>query len=181
MVFTWVIEIGTDKTDFMEWYIYIEKGFWFGIAAIGFSILFNVPQRTIPPIFALGILGGLTKLWLIKIGYGPVIGSFAGATLIGALSHLAGWWKVSPPIVFSIPASIPMVPGVFTYRMMVGLIKLASRPVDSEYTTILNDTVHNGMLALFILISLAVGAALPLLLVRKKSGRELEGILKSNE
>ena len=48
----------------------------------------------------------------------------------------------------------------------------------SEYNTILHNTIHNGITALFILLSLAVGAALPLLLVRKKSGKELQGIVK---
>lgn len=38
----------------MEWLIYAEKGFWFGIAAIGFAVLFNVPSRTLFPIWVLG-------------------------------------------------------------------------------------------------------------------------------
>jgi len=162
----------------MEWLIYVEKGFWFGIGAIGFAILFNVPKRTLFPIYVLGAIGGLIKIGLVHLGHGPVLGTFLGATVIGLLSHLAGWWKISPPIVFSIPASIPMVPGIFTYKMMMGVIKLTGNPNPAEYSKILNDTVHNGMLALFMLLSLAVGAALPLLIVRKKSGKELQDLLK---
>jgi len=162
----------------MEWLIYAEKGFWFGIAAIGFAVLFNVPSRTLFPIWVLGAVGGLVKIWLVHLGHGPVLGTFIGASIIGLLSHLAGWWKVSPPIVFSIPASIPMVPGIFTYKMMMGVIKLTGNPNPIEYSKILTDTVHNGMLALFMLLSLAVGAALPLLIVRKKSGKELQDLLK---
>jgi len=56
--------------------------------------------------------------------------------------------------------------GIFTYKMMMGVITL-QKPNPAEYSKILNDTVHNGMLALFMLLSLAVGAALPLLIVRK--------------
>ena len=162
----------------MEWLIYAEKGFWFGIAAIGFAILFNVPKRTLFPIWVLGAVGGLVKIWLVHLGHGPVLGTFVGASIIGLLSHLASWWKISPPIVFSIPASIPMVPGIFTYKMMTGVIKLTGNPDPVEYSKILSDTVHNGMLALFMLLSLAVGAALPLLIVRKKSGKELQDLLK---
>lgn len=162
----------------MEWLIYVEKGFWFGIGAIGFAILFNVPSRTLFPIWVLGATGGLIKIWLVHLGHGPVLGTFVGASIIGLLSHLAGWWKISPPIVFSIPASIPMVPGIFTYKMMMGVIKLTGDPNPIEYSKILSETVHNGMLALFMLLSLAVGAALPLLIVRKKSGKELEDLLK---
>ena len=162
----------------MEWLFYVEKGFWFGIGAIGFGVLFNVPLRTLFPIYVLGAIGGLAKVCLVEIGYGPVLATFVGAVIIGLLSHLAGWWKVSPPIVFSIPASIPMVPGIFTYKMMMGVIKLSGNPNPVEYSSILSETVHNGMLALFMLLSLAVGAALPLLIVRKKSGKELQDLLK---
>ncbi len=162
----------------MEWFKYIETTFWFGVAAVGFGILFNVPKRTLFSIFLLGAIGGLTKVAIVNIGYDAVLGSFVGAIMIGVLSHITSWWKVSPPIVFSIPASIPMVPGVSTYKMMAGILQLTMVKDLSEYNTILHNTIHNGITALFILLSLAVGAALPLLLVRKKSGKELQGIVK---
>ena len=161
----------------MEWLTYIEKAFWFGTAAVGFGILFNVPKRTLISIFALGAIGGLAKVGIVNIGYGAVLGSFVGAILIGFLSHITSWWQVSPPIVFSIPASIPMVPGVSTYKMMTGILQLTMEKDTTYYNEILHNTVHHGITALFILLSLAVGAALPLLLVRKKSGKELQGIV----
>ncbi len=46
----------------MEWLFYVEKGFWFGIGAIGFGVLFNVPLRTLFPIYVLGAIGGLAKV-----------------------------------------------------------------------------------------------------------------------
>lgn len=64
----------------------LEKGIWFGAAAIGFGVLFNVPSRTIFLIWVLAALGGITKLFLLKMGISVILASFGGATLIGILS-----------------------------------------------------------------------------------------------
>jgi uncharacterized membrane protein YjjB (DUF3815 family) len=157
----------------MEILEYLEKGVWFGLAAIGFAILFNVPSRTIPTIWLMGALGGITKLICISIGLGVVMGSFAGAGLIGFMSIWAAHSKHSPPMIFAIPSVIPMVPGAFAYRMMLGLIKLAGDHVGEDYNQILAETINNGLKATFILMSLAFGVALPMLVTRKESAKDL--------
>jgi uncharacterized membrane protein YjjB (DUF3815 family) len=58
-----------------------------------------------------------------------------------------------------------MVPGVFTYKMMIGFVQLATD--DSISYQALLDTFRNGLNALLILLSLALGVALPRLLSRR--------------
>ncbi|NJN26383.1 MAG: threonine/serine exporter [Cyclobacteriaceae bacterium] len=157
----------------MEYLSLIEKGIWFGLAAIGFAILFNVPTRTILVIWFMGALGGITKLICMHIGFGVVMSSFAGAGLIGFLSIWAAHSKHSPPMIFAIPSVIPMVPGAFAYRMMLGLIKLAGDQIGEDYDTIVAETINNGLKAIFILMSLAFGVALPMLLTRKESAKDI--------
>jgi uncharacterized membrane protein YjjB (DUF3815 family) len=157
----------------MEWLSILEKGLWFGMASIGFSILFNVPPRTIFVIWLLAALGGLLRLLFINSGVGVILASLAGSSLIGLLSIWAAHNKHAPPLIFSIPAVIPMVPGVFAYRMMLGFIRLAGNPADSNYSMILNETVNNGIKAIFILMVLAVGVSIPLLITRKSSAKDL--------
>ena len=158
----------------MEWFNLLEKGIWFGFAAVGFAILFNVPVRTLFPIWLLGAAGGLTKVFLLHFSMGVIFASFSGATLIGILSISAAHNKHAPPLVFSIPAVIPMVPGAFAYRMMLGLIKLAGNTVADNSSQIMADTLNNGLKAMFILMSLAVGVAIPLLITRKSSVKEIK-------
>ena len=99
-----------------------------------------------------------------------VISSFAGATLVGILSVSAAHNKHTPPLVFSIPAVIPMVPGAFAYRMMLGLIKLSGTAITNEtYSLTLGETASNGLKTLFILMALAVGVAIPMLISRKET------------
>ena len=162
----------------MEWLELLEKTIWFGFAALGFAIFFNVPQRTLLTIWLLSALGGLTKLLLLKIGASIILASFGGAILIGILAIPAAHNNHAPPLVFSIPSVIPMIPGVFAYKMMIGLIELAGKPGDHMYQKILSDTISNGLNMFFILLALAVGGSLPLLITRKESVKKLKLIKK---
>jgi uncharacterized membrane protein YjjB (DUF3815 family) len=157
----------------IDWLTILERCIWFGSAALGFAILFNVPPRTLLMIWLLGAAGGFVKLNMLNLGTGPIIGSFLGASLIGILSIPAAHNKHAPPMVFSIPAVIPMIPGVFAYRMMLGLIKLTST-IDASYNQVLAETINNGAKSLFIIMALAVGVAIPNLTTRKESAKEIK-------
>lgn len=145
------------------------KSFWAGIAAIGFAILFNVPRRTLFAIWSLGALGGLIKFSAMHFDIGIVFASFWAATMVGIISIQTAHIQKSPPLIFSIPAVIPMVPGFFAYNMMLGLISLTSMENTNIYLQTLIETVNNGAKMMFVLISLGTGVAIPMLLTRKES------------
>jgi uncharacterized membrane protein YjjB (DUF3815 family) len=157
----------------MEWLQLSEKCIWFGCAAVGFAVLFNVPVRTLFPIFIMGALGGLTKVALVHLQVNVIIASLAGSTLIGFLGIPFAHNKHAPPPVFCIPAVIPMVPGIFAYRMMLGLIKIAGDIDKATSVQILSETIHNGLKVMFILMTLAAGVGLPMLITRKDSAKEI--------
>lgn len=158
----------------MEWLTFFEKGIWFGFAAVGFAILFNVPQRTLIIIWLMAFLGGITKVISIHYGASVLLASLFGASLIGIASIQAAHNKHSPPLVFAIPCAIPMVPGVFAYQAILGLLKLASSPASPDYNQVLAHTISNGLNAMFILMALAVGVSLPNLITRKSSAKHIK-------
>jgi len=145
------------------------KSFWAGIAAIGFAILFNVPRRTLFPIWCIGAMGGLIKFTAMNYEMGVVFASFLGAVAVGVAAIQMAHLKDSPPLVFSIPSVIPMVPGVFAYKFMLGMIALTSIENSDAYLQTLIDTVNNGAKMMFVLIALGTGVAIPMLLTRKES------------
>lgn len=152
----------------------LEKGIWFGFAALGFAVLFNVPQRTLLIVWLIAAAGGLTKLILMQFDIGIVVATFIGASLVGILSVSAAHNKHAPPLVFSIPSVIPMVPGAFAYKMMLGLIKLSGTSVtDETYFQTLADTTSNGLKTMFILMVLAAGVAIPMLISRKETIKKI--------
>ncbi|MCW0484941.1 threonine/serine exporter family protein [Gaoshiqia sediminis] len=165
----------------MEWIAFFEKWVWLGFAAVGFAILFNVPQRTLWAIFLMGALGGATKFLTLNLGGGIILGSFLGAVLVGFLSIGAAHFKHSPPFVFAIPAVIPMVPGAFAYRMMLGIIRLTGEVDPDTFIQLLDETVDNGLKAFFVLMALSLGVSAPMLLTRRESAKEIKVPLKIEE
>ena len=158
----------------MYWLEFFEKGIWFGLAAIGFAILFNVPLRTLKMIFIIGAVGGLIKSLMLLTGMNIILASLAGAIAVGIISISAAHNKHAPPMVFAIPSVIPMVPGAFAYKMMLGLMKLSDELPADAYSQVLADTINNGLKATFILLSLALGVAIPILITRKESVKKIE-------
>ena len=156
----------------MDWFSLLEKAFWGGSAAVGFAVLFNVPLRALFTIFLLGAIGCLLKFSLISLEVHVVVAAFIGATVIGLLSVPAAHTKHAPPLVFSIPAVIPLVPGIFAYRTMLVVMKL-SAPITDNYTQILSETLNNGTKAAFIVLALAVGVGIPNLITRKESAKQI--------
>ena len=153
----------------MEILAIVLKSLAAGVAAAGFAILFNVPQRTLLPIAVLGALGGLVKFGSMKLGTDIVPASFLSAIAIGIVSISMAHAKNSPPLVFYIPSVIPMVPGFFIYNMILGLMSLTRINDPDQYLQNLISTVNNGTKATFILISLGIGVAVPMLLTRRES------------
>ncbi|WP_207424461.1 threonine/serine exporter family protein [Desertivirga brevis] len=158
----------------MEWLLLLEKGIWFGLAAIGFGVLFNVPKRTLLPIYIMAAIGGLFKVFLIHFEINVILSTFVGATAIGFLSIWFAHVRHAPPPVFAIPAVIPMVPGIFAYRMMLGLMHLSGKIDPNTFNHILSETVNNGLKVMFILMALAGGVGVPLLITRKESAKEIK-------
>lgn len=158
----------------MEIILLLEKGIWAGFAALGFAILFNVPPRTLFAIWYLGALGGLAKYLMLDLNFNIILSSLIGASLVGILSIPLAHKIHSPPLIFSIPAVIPMIPGVLAYRMMLGLMKISVHTNETGMGEVLVGTIQNGMKTIFILLSLAVGVAVPMLLTRKESAKRIK-------
>ncbi|WP_417888033.1 threonine/serine exporter family protein [Zunongwangia sp.] len=157
----------------MEYFDLYEKWIWFGFAAVGFAILFNVPKRTLFTIFLMAALGGTLKMLIMSWHDSVILGTFAGAVLVGFLSIWAAHSKHSPPFVFAIPSVIPMVPGAFAYRTMKGIIEITNNTDPDHFLTILNSTVSNGFKTMFILIAISLGVSTPMLLTRRDSVKEI--------
>jgi len=161
----------------MDWIIIFSKAFWCGWAALGFGILFNVPPRTLFALWIGGAIGCFLKFTLLQMSVGVVFASFVGASAVGILSIPIAHFRHVPPMIFAIPSVIPLIPGVFAYRTMLGLIKLTGA-IGTDYNSILSETVNNGAKTLFIIMSLAMGVAIPMHVMRKESAKNIRLIKK---
>lgn len=143
------------------------KGFWCSCAAFGFGVLFNAPKRSLWMILLVGFLGGSVKfgLMLPEVGGRIVFSTFVAALVIGFSGVFLGNWKKLIPMIITIPSVIPMVPGAFAYKAMLGLITLTHLP-DENYGQIVNRTIYNGTMTLFVLLAITLGVTIPLVLLK---------------
>ncbi|WP_407429923.1 threonine/serine exporter family protein [Arcticibacter sp.] len=155
----------------MEYLILLEKCIWLGMAAIGFAVLFNVPSRALGYIGILGALGGIVKVLMTQQDVSVILGTLFGAILIGFLGIPFAHKTNCPPPVLAIPAVIPMIPGKFAYKMMIGLINLSGDIDQATYTHVMSETLNNGLKVMFILMSIAGGVGIPLLIARRDTAK----------
>ncbi|NRD22211.1 threonine/serine exporter family protein [Winogradskyella litoriviva] len=146
----------------------LEVSAWAGIAAVGFGILFNIPRKAIFTVFLLGFGAGFIKFILLHFDINIILASFIAASFVGILSLPLAHGIHQPPVVFSIPAVIPMIPGYFAYETVLSIMSFTFLDKnDSKRIVFMEDIFSNGFTMLFILISLTIGVSLPLLLLRK--------------
>jgi uncharacterized membrane protein YjjB (DUF3815 family) len=95
-----------------------------------------------------------------------VVAASIGAFLIGFLGVYFAHRVHTPPIVFTIPAVINMIPGKFGYLFMIGLMKIVTSPNEVLLKNeLITDTLSKGLKTGFITLGLAFGIIAPMLLL----------------
>ncbi len=149
---------------------FLEAAFWSAATATGFAVLFHVPHRSLPWVALLGALGYCLRFAWLAHGGSIVPGTLLASLTIGVGSMVLSYFIHSPAVVYSMPAVIPMVPGTYAYKTMIGLMQIADNGATLD---VLIKTVNNGLITGFILVVLAIGVSVPNLLLRGKSIREI--------
>ena len=173
-----------DSVDLME------KIFWSGFVSLGFAVLFVTPKRALWAVGVLGAVGYATKFLLLK-GYEPlgiepllegqlVATTIIGACVVGVLSLYFAHRVHTPPAVFSIPAVINMIPGKMGYEFMFGILKIVGMDKIDPSDPVVFDTLSKGLKTGFMCFGLAMGIALPILLLKSQSvkGKDLHKLIK---
>ncbi|HEX5171134.1 MAG TPA: threonine/serine exporter family protein [Cyclobacteriaceae bacterium] len=157
-----------------EWYDILAKAFWCGFASLGFGVLFNAPPRTLFAIWFGGFIAGFVKFGALQTipGSGVILGSFIAAVTVGIASIPVAHLRHVPPMIFAVPSVIPLIPGVFAYRTMLGLMKLTGN-ITGEYSQVMAETVHNGVITLFVIMALSLGVTIPMHVMSRDSVKKI--------
>lgn len=153
----------------------LEVAVWAGIAAMGFGILFNIPNSAFFTVFVLGFFAGLIKFTLIHFNIHIVLATFIAVFFVGIICMPVAHKIHHPPVVFCIPPTIPMIPGYFAYETILSVMNFIFMETNKTKRLELIDAIFtNGFTMFFILISIAAGISLPMLLLRKNSVKKVE-------
>ncbi|WGW00716.1 threonine/serine exporter family protein [Vibrio sp. YMD68] len=136
------------------------------IPAVGFALVFNVPQRALGYCALGGAIGHGSRYLMMHFGVPIEWATFFAATLVGMIGVHWSHRFLAHPKVFTVAAMIPMVPGVFAFKAMIAIVEMNQLGYSPELVAVLFD---NFLKAMFIIAGLAIGLAMPgLLFYRRK-------------
>nr|WP_123015279.1 threonine/serine exporter family protein [Vibrio zhugei] len=141
--------------------------FFASIPAVGFALVFNVPSHALRYCAILGAVGHGSRYMMMHYGWPIEWSTFFAASIV---SFIGVYWSkrfLAHPKVFTVAGVIPMVPGVYAYKAMIALVQINH---DGFSMLLMESLMENFLKAMFILVGLAIGLAVPgLLFYRGKS------------
>ena len=139
--------------------------FFAAIPAVGFALVFNVPQRALIYCAVGGAIGHGGRYLMMQFGVPIEWATFFAATIVGMIGVHWSHRFLAHPKVFTVAALIPMVPGVFAYKAMIAMVEINHLGYSPE---LIEMCMENFLKAMFIIAGLAVGLAVPGLLFYRR-------------
>ena len=146
-------------------------GFFAAVAAIGFGAISDPPLRAFPSIALLAAAGHALRFGLMTCaGLDITTATLCASLLIGLGSLWLGGRIYCPTTVLSIPALLPMVPGIYAYKTVFALIMLMQHTAESDAARQYMDAfLLNATVTVSVVFMLAVGSTGPILLFRRRA------------
>lgn len=146
----------------------LQDAFFAALAAVGFAAISNTPAGALKYCALIAALGHATRYVLMAVAGWHIVGaSLAAAFMIGLLAiFLAPAAKV-PPETFSYPSLLPMIPGIYAYKSVQSLVVALGAQSETAFDHYFYIFESNGLIALFVILSMVIGQMIPILLFRR--------------
>ena len=138
------------------------------IPAVGFAMVFNVPQRALPWCAQLGASGHASRFVMMTSGFNIEWATFLAAMLVGSIGIQWSRWYLAHPKIFTVAAVIPMFPGISAYTAMISAVKISHVGYTEEMMITL---LTNFLKASSIVGALSIGLSIPGLWLYRKRPR----------
>lgn len=151
-------------------YVVLKDVLLAAVAATGFALVSNPPRRALPFIALLAAAAHAFRFFLMAymqmgISTASLLAAFAlglGSVALTRRLHL-------PAEFFSFPALLPMIPGMYAYKTILGLLQFMGAQQQEELSRWMVQVFHNGFTTFFVMCALVLGTLLPLFIFHKNS------------
>jgi uncharacterized membrane protein YjjP (DUF1212 family) len=130
-----------------------------GIAAGSYPVFFSMPYRMIGWPIAVGMLGhaahwSALTVWHVDIATAALVSCLITGALLVPISH----YLRIPFAAIGFASVVALVPGVYLFRMLSGLVQFTHLPTADLLTSLTSD----GAVAALVIAAMATGLAVPM-------------------
>ena len=148
----------------------IQDGVFAAIASMGFAVISNPPKKAVSVSIVLACIGHGFRFYLLHYtSLDLATATLFAAFTIGMLSIFFAKIIHCPAEVFSFPSLLPMIPGMFAYKMILSLIKFLHTNDTILQQSLIVEIFKNGLTVVFVMFALVIGVSVPLFVFHKQS------------
>jgi uncharacterized membrane protein YjjP (DUF1212 family) len=130
-----------------------------GIAAGSYPVFFSMPYRMIGWPVAIGMLAHAAHwwaltVWQVDIATAALVSCLIAGILLVPISH----YLRMPFAAIGFASVVALVPGIYVFRMLSGLVQFAHLPTPDLLTSLASD----GATAVLVITGMATGLAVPM-------------------
>jgi uncharacterized membrane protein YjjB (DUF3815 family) len=130
-----------------------------GIAAGSYPVYFSMPYRMIAWPVAVGMIAHAAHWWaLTEWKFDLAAGGLIACLLVGLILVPVSHMLRIPFAAIGFASVVALVPGVYVFRMLSGLVQLAS----SASPALLASTMSDGTVAALVVAAMAIGLVIPM-------------------
>ncbi|MDE7450222.1 MAG: threonine/serine exporter family protein [Paramuribaculum sp.] len=145
-------------------------GLFAAVASIGFGAISNVPVRSFTGCAIPAAVGHMSRYMLMNLlSCNIILASFCGAFAAGMIAVWLSKYYKCPAETLSIPAMLPMIPGMYAYHAVQALVLTFTQPPGDSFNHYFTLFNYNAGVCTLVMLGLVGGVLFPIFIFNRRA------------